>query len=268
MSTKPPCYTRDVALTAMPDDKTCSVTWLGHATAMANFAGTRVLFDPLGRSRTRAAGEVSVILVTHSHVDHLNRWSLKAAPRSAHLVVPRGAGFIVRDLGFANVTEMTAGAQLHVAGLEISAVATRHDNGRWSRRSMPECCGYVVRAASGGPALHHAGDVDFSDHSIFDEIGKQHQIAASLLPIGGMLPGWYYRMRRTAVDRGVHIDPDCALRIFEQLGAHTMVPVHWGTVNLRLGRPSEPKLRLTAVAGQRGIIDRVSVLGHGESLLL
>ncbi|HLL21083.1 MAG TPA: MBL fold metallo-hydrolase, partial [Kofleriaceae bacterium] len=67
-----------------------SVTWLGHATAVAELGRGRVLFDPLFRSRTRAAGKVDAVLVTHSHVDHLNRWSLKAVERDTHLVVPKG----------------------------------------------------------------------------------------------------------------------------------------------------------------------------------
>lgn len=245
------------------------VTWLGHASALAQLGTTRLLFDPLGRRRTRSAGEVDAVLITHSHVDHLNRWSLRAVPRSAQLVVPRGAAPIVADLGFSKVTEVTAGDQLQLGDAEIEAVATCHDTGRWRKTALPECVGYVVRAAApGAPALHHAGDVDFSDHKVFDAIGKRFALAATLLPVGGMMPVWYYRMRRRALDRGVHIDPDCALDIFERLGARTMVPVHWGTLNLRLGPPSMPRRRLAAQAKVRQVESLVSVLGHGESLPL
>jgi L-ascorbate metabolism protein UlaG (beta-lactamase superfamily) len=169
------------------------VTWLGHATAVAELGKTRVLFDPLFRSRARAAGKVDAVLVTHSHVDHLNRWSLKAIDRDTHLVVPMGAKHIVADLGFREVTELTAGGQLEIAGAQITAVPTRHDFGRWRKAGAPEALGYVVGGA--GVTLHHAGDVDFSDHAVFDDIGKRHQIDAALLPIGGMLPVWYYRLR-------------------------------------------------------------------------
>lgn len=246
-----------------------TVTWLGHASALADLGGTRLLFDPLGRARARRAGQVDAVLITHSHVDHLNRWSLKAVPRSAQLVVPRGAAPIVADLGFSRITEVTAGDQLQIGGAEIEAVPTCHDNGRWRKTPLPECVGYVVRAAAAGaPALHHAGDVDFSDHKIFDAIGKRFTLAATLLPVGGMMPVWYYRMRRNALDRGVHIDPDCALDIFERLGATTMVPVHWGTLNLRLGPPSMPRRRLAAQARERQVAERLSVLAHGDSVEL
>lgn len=242
-----------------------SVTWLGHATAVAELGAARVVFDPLLPWRARKAGRVDAVLITHSHVDHLNRWSLRALDRATHMVVPRGCKGVVADLGFATVTEVTAGDQLAIAGLEISAVATRHDNGRWRKRNVPECVGYVV--AGGGATVHHAGDIDFSDHAVFDDIGKQFAIDATLLPIGGMMPVWWYRARRRALDRGVHIDPDCALDIYERLGARALVPVHWGTLHLRLGLPSMPRRRLAKIAAARSV-GGVRILGHGEQLAL
>jgi L-ascorbate metabolism protein UlaG (beta-lactamase superfamily) len=241
-----------------------NVTWLGHATAVAELGPTRLVFDPLLRSRARAAGRVDGVLVTHSHVDHLNRWSLQAIDRASHLVVPLGAKHIVADLGFREVTELTAGGQLEIAGAQITAVPTRHDFGRWRKGGSPEALGYVVTGA--GVTLHHAGDVDFSDHAIFDDIGKRHAIDAALLPIGGMMPVWYYRWRRHVLDGGIHIDPDCALEIFERLGARHLIPVHWGTVHLPFGAPGTPRRRLAKIAAARGKTDAVRVLRHGESL--
>lgn len=242
------------------------MTWLGHATATVELGGRRLLFDPLGRRRARSAGALDAVVITHAHVDHLNRWTLKAIDRAAHLIVPRGARRYVADLGFARVTETEPGDHVDLGGVDLVAVPTRHDGGRWRKSDTTMCNGYVAMAS--GRAVHHAGDVDFSEHAVFDAIGKDFQLDASLLPIGGMLPVWYYRWRRTAHDRGIHIDPDCALDIFERLGARTLVPVHWGTLNLRLGPPSMPRRRLLAIANQRGADHRVRVLGHGERLPL
>jgi len=60
------------------------------------------MFDPLLPWRARRAGRVDAVLVTHSHVDHLNRWSLKAIDRDSHLVVPRGPGTSSPTWGFAS----------------------------------------------------------------------------------------------------------------------------------------------------------------------
>jgi hypothetical protein len=45
-----------------------------------------------------------------------------------------------------------------------------------------------------------------------------------------------------------------------------MVPVHWGTVNLRLGPAAAPRRRLEEVAAQTGAAGLVRVLAHGEAL--
>jgi L-ascorbate metabolism protein UlaG (beta-lactamase superfamily) len=241
-----------------------SVTWIGHASALVELGGERVLVDPLGRRRCRNVEGASAILITHAHVDHLNRWTLAALDRSARLLVPKGAARLVADLGFSEVKEIEPGDQLAVGTLDIVCVPTRHDPGRWRRGDGPTCSGYVV--SKGGVAIHHAGDIDMSDFAVFEDIGRQVRIDTTLLPIGGMLPVWYYRLRRKALDRGVHIDPDAALEVAQRLGARTMVPVHWGTVHLRLGPASAPRRRLLKVAAAGGQSELVRVLRHGEAL--
>lgn len=238
-----------------------TLTWLGHASARLSHGQNHVLFDPLGRRRTNAVAPTG-ILITHAHVDHLNRWTLAGLDRASELIVPKGAGPIVADLGFRHTREVEPGDTFLLGDMEVTCVPTKHDNGRWKKGDVPICTGYVVRA--GEFAVHHAGDVDFSDHDVFDDIGRAHKLDVTLLPVGGMLPVWYYRWRRGAIDRGVHIDPDCALQIYEQLGASTMVPVHWGTVRLPLEPSDSPVRRLRELAAASRA--NVRVLAHGEAL--
>jgi L-ascorbate metabolism protein UlaG (beta-lactamase superfamily) len=241
-----------------------SVKWIGHASALVELAGERVLIDPLGRRRCVDIGEYHTILITHAHIDHLNRWTLAKLDRSARLIVPKGAAHVVKDLGFSELLEVEAGDDFAAGRLDVLAVPTRHDNGRWRKSGAPTCAGYII--AHDGVAVHHAGDVDMSDYELFERIGRSTAIDVTLLPIGGMLPVWYYRWRKNAHDRGVHIDPDTALEVAQRLRAKMMVPVHWGTVNLRLGPPSAPSTRLQKVADAEGLSDLVRVLGHGEEL--
>jgi L-ascorbate metabolism protein UlaG (beta-lactamase superfamily) len=81
-----------------------------------------------------------------------------------------------------------------------------------------------------------------------------------------MMPVGYYRKRRHWLDRGVHIDPDCALDIYERLGAKNLIPVHWGTLHLFPARQA-PRKRLAAIAGERGA-KNVTILWHREKLTL
>jgi len=242
------------------------IRWIGHASAVIQIGHERVLVDPLGRRRCRQVADYSAVLITHSHVDHLNRWTLKALDKGAHLFVPKGAGAIVSDLGFSQVTEVEPGDQLAIGSTDLICVPTKHDHGRWKRGDSPLASGYVL--SSGDVQIHHAGDVDMSDYGVFDQIGDQFSLSATLLPIGGMLPVWYYRWRQKALDRGVHIDPDTALHIAERLGAETMIPVHWGTVHLRLGLPSMPAKRLRKIAKESQLENLVRVLDHGEEFVL
>ncbi len=250
----------------MEEVKSVAVTWVGHATALVDFAGVRLLVDPFGRRRCRAVEGYHAVLITHAHTDHLNRWTLSTLDRRARLIVPRGALRFVDDLGFADVVEVEPGDRLDLQGIAVSAVPTRHDPGRWSKNGGSTCTGYVFQRD--GATVHHSGDIDMSVYDVFEEIGRQFSIDVTMLPIGGWLPVWYYRRRQRALDRGVHIDPDTALEIAELLGARIMIPIHWGTLHTRLGRPSAPLRRLLEVAAQRDSSELVHVLGHGESLEL
>ena len=243
------------------------VLWLGHASALVAFGADRILIDPFGRKRALSASPYGTILITHSHIDHLNRWTLSKLDKSVKLIVPKGAKPIVENLGFAEVLEAEPGDHFACGGVDVIAVETRHDNGRWKKADKPICVGYILQ--KNGIVVHHAGDVDMSTYDVFDTIGKNFQIDATMLPIGGMLPPWYYAAKQARHDQGVHMCPETALGIAERLGATSLVPVHWGTLNLRLfHRGSAPRKIIEKLAASRGANELLRVLGHGEALAL
>lgn len=241
------------------------VTWLGHASCIVQSGVEKLLVDPLGRARSVPQGPYTGIFITHSHIDHLNRWTLKALQQDCPIFVPKDAAPYVSDLKFSKIVELEIGDQISVGSLDVQAVATKHDGGRWKKSSHPKPMGYIFHKS--GLVVHHAGDVDMSTYEIFEDLSREFNINTTLLPIGGMLPTWYYRRRQHAHDCGVHIDPDTAIEICNILDAQTMVPIHWGTVNLRLGRPSQPARRLQQVSLEKKF-HRAKVLAHGESISL
>jgi L-ascorbate metabolism protein UlaG (beta-lactamase superfamily) len=78
----------------------------------------------------------------------------------------------------------------------------------------------------------------------------------ALLPIGAYSPDSY---------RAVHTSPEDALRAFEELGAQTMVPMHYGTFWLSQEPLQEPLPRLLASAQKLGWEDRIAAIREGET---
>ena len=66
----------------------------------------------------------------------------------------------------------------------------------------------------------------------------------------------------------MHTSPEEALRAFRELGAETMIPMHYNT--FRLGREpmTEPLPRLLAAAARAGVAENVRPLTEGETMLV
>jgi N-acyl-phosphatidylethanolamine-hydrolysing phospholipase D len=230
-----------------------SITWIGHATVLAQLAGLNVLTDPIfsqrasplsfiGPQRAQKPGlllhelpHIDVVLISHNHYDHLDDDSVRALaaqPGGAPLfVVPLGlkAWFARRDIG--NVVELDWWQSHRVREMEVVLIPVQH----WSGRSLTDRMdtlwgGYALLA----PQLHlfFAGDTGYSkDFADIRERLAQRQGAAqgggfdiALLPIGGYEPRWFMQEQ--------HIDPDEAVRIHRDLGAKASLGIHWGTFEL------------------------------------
>jgi L-ascorbate metabolism protein UlaG (beta-lactamase superfamily) len=197
--------------------------WLGHATVLVELGGVRVLTDPLLRRRIlhlrRAApldlselDEVDAILLSHAHYDHLDPPSLRRLPRGAEVVVPRGAGDLVRRQGFETVTEVEHGDEVAVGGLRVRAVPAAHESRRM-RGSRTEALGYLLEGD--GRRIYFPGDTD-----LFPEMAELAPgLDVALLPIWGWGPSL-----------GVgHLDPERAAEALAVLRPRIAVPIHWGT---------------------------------------
>ncbi len=253
------------------------VMFLGHSSFLIQIGGKNILIDPVFATRlvvlrrARRAGiqvpdlpEIDLVLVTHAHMDHLNRPTLRRIARSSLgrsgrapvIVVPQGVEDLVDSMGFAEVRSLTWWAQTSVAGLEVTMTPARHWGARMFNDVHRQFGGYVIGDSS-GHRLYHCGDTAYFEG--FREIGARLQPQLALLPIGAYFPDTY---------RAVHTSPEEALQGFIDLGAETMIPMHFGT--FRLGREpmEEPPLRLLAEAERLHIADRVKVLAEGETLVL
>ena len=197
------------------------LVWVGHATALIEVGGARLLTDPLLRSRLahlrrhgpppppEAMRDLDAVLISHLHHDHLDLPSLRLLPRGTPLVVPRGAARMLHRRGFADVRELAAGQSTEVAGVEVLAVDAVHDRHRLRIGLHADTLGYVV-----GGTVYFAGDTD-----LFDGMADLAGIEVALIPVWGWGP---------SLGHG-HLDPEAAARAAALLQPRIAVPIHWGT---------------------------------------
>jgi L-ascorbate metabolism protein UlaG (beta-lactamase superfamily) len=244
------------------------IVFLGHATVMVELEGVRLLFDPFLRGRVlhlrRQVPPVEesmfaapdVVLISHSHHDHLDLASLRRLGRDTPLVVPSGAGAWLASKGFADVSELDVGDVLKVAELEVTAVPAHH-NGRRMGGLLAKALGYLV---AGRHVVYFAGDTE-----LFVGMGGFSPAPdVALLPVAG----WGPRLGPG------HMDPLQAARAVELLGPRIAIPIHWGTLlpigfarNYRAHLGTAPRLFAGHVAQLAPKVE-VRILSPGEQTTL
>ncbi len=249
------------------------ITFIGHSSFLIQIAGRKLLMDPvfaerlIALRRLRRPGvkikdlpAIDLVFLSHAHMDHLNRPSLrrivahttKVAGRAPIAVVPWGVEDLVNDLGFARVVTLEWWQTKSISGLEVTMTPCKHWGARFFKDTHRGFGGYVIRG--GGHTLYHSGDTAYFDG--FAKIGKRLKPEVALLPIGAYRPDSY---------RGVHTCPEEALQAFLDLGARRMIPMHYGTFRLSQEPMEEPVERLMAAARQAGVAGSVCVLPEGET---
>lgn len=203
-------------------ETTGTVTWLGHSCATIQLDGVRVVTDPVLRARIAhlrrkdpvdpaALDGVSVILISHTHYDHLDLPSLDRLDLRAQVVVPAGAGGLLRRRGFRFVREVAAGDEVDVGAVQVRVTHAEHGTSRRMGTGKTAAVGYVI---AGTRTVYFAGDTDF-----FDGMGELGRIDLALLPVAG----WGPRLPAG------HLDPVRAVQALELIRPRIAVPIHWGT---------------------------------------
>jgi L-ascorbate metabolism protein UlaG (beta-lactamase superfamily) len=260
---------REPAVRGLPKDDpdaALSVVFIGHATVLIRLGRSFVLTDPnlagsiYGQPRITPASvtadqlpPLQLILLSHLHPDHLDRGTLRALPATAEVIFPPdGESY----LGLVRQPRKEAAElwkPLRRAGLTVTAVPVRHIGGRflldalWNRAYA----GYIVEGE--GRRVFFAGDTGY-DEATFRRIGERYPgIDLALIPIAPARGG-----------NPNHASPAEALRIFRDLGARYMIPVHFEAYHSTVVPLDEPRRDLLAQAAREGLEERVFALYTGE----
>lgn len=268
-----PVVTPSAAELSNPPLDGLRVTWLGHATALVELEGRRVLFDPIWSQRCSpsaligprrlhrvpmplaALPPLDAVVISHDHYDHLDMATIRklAALQSVPFVVPLGVGAHLERWGVrqSRIIELDWDESASVAGLELTATAARHFSGRLRQDNSTLWASWVV--AGPNRRVYYTGDSGYFED--YKRIGEEHgPFDATLVQVGAYSPYW----------PDIHMTPEEGVATHLAVNGGVLVPVHWCTFNLALHPWSEPMERLTAEAAARDV--RLAIPKPGQVL--
>ncbi|AKH82365.1 metallo-beta-lactamase [Streptomyces sp. CNQ-509] len=260
-------------LSAPPADG-LRLTWLGHATVLAEIDGRRVLFDPVFGERCSPfsfagprrfhrvplplgeLGPLDAVVISHDHYDHLDMSTVrelrKAVAPDVLFAVPLGVGAHLERWGVPRdrIAELDWNESTGAAGLTLTATPARHFCGRGIRNKQRTLwASWSVR----GPEhrVFHSGDTGYFPG--FAEIGADHgPFDAAMVQIGAYSEYW----------PDIHMTPEEGVRAHLDLRGGVLLPIHWGTFNLAPHRWEEPAERTAAAAAAADV--RAAIPRPGE----
>jgi L-ascorbate metabolism protein UlaG (beta-lactamase superfamily) len=240
-----------------------AITWIGHASFLLQFTDLNVLIDPNFANwlfllkRIKRCGmriedlpPIDVVLLTHAHFDHFHKPSLRRLPHPKIGIMPWGMGDLAQDLGFGRIVELEWWESFSHGSWQVTLTPSNHWGARVLRDIHRGYGGFVLEHQ--GRKIYHAGDSAYFDG--FKEIGRICRPDVALLPIGAYHPDSF---------RHVHMGPDDALKVFKDLRAKWLVPMHYGSFRLSFEDMDEPPRWLRQLAREQRIIKKVRVLEEG-----
>eukprot|EP00300_Choanocystis_sp_HF-7_P002329 c1178_g1_i1.p1 GENE.c1178_g1_i1~~c1178_g1_i1.p1 ORF type:complete len:377 (+),score=74.41 c1178_g1_i1:32-1162(+) len=287
LNEKLPVLAPNFAALNSPPANEFQVTWLGHATVLAQFDGWNILTDPIFSERCSAvqwAGpkryrpvplqtqdlpRIDAIVISHNHYDHLDKDSVQALARlrpPPMWFVPLGMKEWMAEAGVANVVEMDWSNKATLQGstdrpdLQVTCAPCQH----WCARAISDrnrCLWASFLCSTPRGTLYFGGDTGYCP-GVFSKIGEIFSnIALAAIPIGAYgcpEERWFMKPH--------HMNCEEAAKTHQHLGSRQSVGIHWGTFSLTSEHPFEPPERLAQARIDNGIPDdKFVTLKHGET---
>jgi len=231
-------------------DDAVHIGWVGHACVLIKMYGITILTDPtlsarvgpnigpfvFGPKRYVLPGlenrkpRVDLVLVSHSHFDHMDLRTLRSIVSTRFLVAPKHTQDILAGAMAEKVIELQWGRtlefHLNEVKISVSAFPVKHNGARWRHDTYRACNGYLI--SCNGVRIAFVGDTAF-DQRLSTAVPGSDRPDVVIVPIGSYDP--YERN---------HCTPEQALRVAEMLGSRFVVPIHHKTFRLSRERLNEP----------------------------
>ena len=247
--------------------------WIGHSTVLIGIDGFTILTDPVFSARIGISmGPFTVgmkrivspavqlpklpipdlILLSHAHMDHLDRPSLrKLENRETSVITAVSTSDLLRVKRYKAVHELKWGESRRVGPVSVHALQVKH----WGARTRTDVHrgynGYLIEA--GRYRIIFGGDTAYTD--LFRQARTSKPVDLAIMPIGAYDP-WIH----------AHCNPEQALEMANHTAAEFVLPVHHRTFKLSNEPYEEPIERLLLASGSAE--DRIAIREIGQEFHL
>lgn len=169
------------------------ITWLGHSAFRLDTAKAKILIDPFftgnpgfqGLDAKDAAKDITHILLTHGHGDHVGDTLQIAADTGATVVANFDLCMWLAHKGLKNFSPGNTGGTIGMDGFTVTFTNALHSSASITEDGVSHALGNpngLILHFDDEASLFHMGDTDiFSDMGLINEL---HQPDIGIVPIG------------------------------------------------------------------------------------
>lgn len=246
-----------------------TITWIGHSSFLIQMNGLNIVTDIVWANRMgfdvrltepgltpEQMPEIDVVLISHSHYDHLDIPSLRKLKGNPVFLAPIGLKNFLERRKFNDVKEFKWWDSTSINNVTFTFVPSRH----WTKRTLTDTNtshwgGWMMEG--GGKTIYFVGDSGYFEG--FKEIGEKFSIDFALIPIGAYEPEWFMSSQ--------HINPEEAVQVFLDMRAKMFIPMHYGAFRLADDTPKEALDRLKGEWENQGLEEKsLHMLKLGETI--
>ncbi len=257
-------------------DNDVTIAWLGHASFLINFYGTKVLIDPALEERigitpfgnytvgprrylsapitAQQVGPVDLLLVSHAHTDHFDYPTLRQFQSPETIAVTaKNTKPLWDGMRFRSLVEMHWQDNKYLAGIDVKAIEGKHWGARLPWKTGMEANSLLL--SKNGVNIFYGADTGYTE-KIKEQL-KDIPIHVAIMGIAAYSPKSF---------EARHATPEQAWQMGEEIGAKWIIPMHWGTFRLSQEPMEEPIIRFRQAAA--GKLDKVAIQETGATWVI